>query len=109
MLVLVSSIKGAEAAVDALSIWLVDNDSSCTSFVRSNFSCAFINYCSFISYSISFYGWESMIPMGLYAATGYVRCSISKLCTPFFETPMLNIPVVSLYVLPLYVQDPCSI
>lgn len=97
MLVLVSSIKGAEAAVDALSIWLVDNDSSCTSLVRYKFSCAFINY-SFISYSISFYGWESMIPMGLYAATGYVRFSISKFCTPFFETPMLKIPVFSLYI-----------
>lgn len=40
MLVMVSSIKGAEVAVDALSI------------------------------CISFYGWESMIPLGLYAATG---------------------------------------
>ncbi|XP_057794564.1 protein DETOXIFICATION 27-like isoform X2 [Salvia miltiorrhiza] len=47
MLVLVSSIKGAEVAVDALSI------------------------------CISFYGWESMIPMGLYAATGIrVACEI---------------------------------
>ncbi|KAG6400264.1 hypothetical protein SASPL_137089 [Salvia splendens] len=43
MLVLISSIKGAEVAVDALSICM------------------------------SFYGWESMIPMGLYAATGYVE------------------------------------
>ncbi|KAH6758993.1 MATE efflux family protein [Perilla frutescens var. frutescens] len=40
MLVMISSIKGAEVAVDALSI------------------------------CISFYGWESMIPLGLYAATG---------------------------------------
>ncbi|XP_042011403.1 protein DETOXIFICATION 27-like isoform X1 [Salvia splendens] len=47
MLVLVSSIKGTEVAVDALSICM------------------------------SFYGWESMIPMGLYAATGIrVACEI---------------------------------
>ncbi|KAL8514035.1 hypothetical protein ACS0TY_013230 [Phlomoides rotata] len=40
MLVIVSGIKGAEVAVDALSI------------------------------CISFFGWESMIPLGLFAATG---------------------------------------
>jgi MATE family multidrug resistance protein len=77
VLIIVSGyLNKTEVAVDALSIWLVPNSYTvclelllCILFAPFRFV-VFLNFSLFGSMTI--FGWESMIPLGFLAATGYV-------------------------------------
>ena len=70
MLIIVSgNMEFAEVAVDALSIWLVFGTLLILFLFPAICLDAYVVSSSFDS--ITMYAWESMIPLGFFAATGY--------------------------------------
>lgn len=72
MLIIVSGyMHNTQVAVDALSIWLVTVSNPWNLLVFFKFLIWCVDKFSLLG-SITIYGWESMIPLGFLAATGYV-------------------------------------